>query len=185
MHIGLSSWIIQDGNYGEFETDREYRFALEFYPHEIAVPDASSEPRLIHLGDALHDAWGTVVFRSDSAWVVDFGVLAFQEAKPPDWANPGVFVSGRVYVGVDPFSYFERLKNEKGMPNLFRSWRVRRILLETTPWLHTVDSMDRKVTVRDTSRESFAEVSRTDAWNDDGGNGHYILECEQTQEPAV
>jgi hypothetical protein len=29
--IGLSSWIIQDGNYGDFETGQVLGFALEFY----------------------------------------------------------------------------------------------------------------------------------------------------------
>ena len=31
LQIGLSSWIIQDGNYGDFECHAIERFALEFY----------------------------------------------------------------------------------------------------------------------------------------------------------
>ena len=186
LHVGLSAWIIQDGNYGEFEAGREYLFALEFYPHDMVVaPTVSSTPRLVHLGNALHEAVGTIVTCIDSAWVIDFGVPAFQEAKPPGWATPGTSVSGRCYLGVDPFFYFERLKNERGIPNLFRQWLIRRIMLETTPWKEEVDPHGRKLITRDTTRESYVEVPATDAWNHDAGHGHYILESELRPEPAV
>lgn len=186
VHIGLAAWIIQDGSYGDFEVGREYRFALEFYRHDVVVgPAASSTPSLAHIGNALHEAVGTIVFCIDSAWVVDFGVPAFQEAKPPSWATPGTSDSGRFYLGVDPFFYFERLKKERGMPNLFRQWFIRRILLETTPWKENMDPHGLKVTTRDSTRESFIEVTATDAWNHDNGHGHYIFECEQRPEPAV
>lgn len=186
VHVGLAAWIIQDGNYGEFEIGREYRFALEFYPHDVATaPAASSSPHLAHIGNALHEAVGTIVSCIDSAWVVDFGVPAFQEAKPPAWAKPGTLVSGRFYLGVDPFFYFERLKNERGIPDLFRNWFIRRILLETTPWKEETDPHGRKLITRDSTRESFVEVRATDAWNHDGGHGHYIFECELCPEPAV
>ncbi|MBI5432136.1 MAG: hypothetical protein HZA52_04820 [Planctomycetes bacterium] len=185
FHIGLAAWIIQDGNYEDFEVGREYRFALEFYPHDVVVaPDASSIPRLAHVGNARHDAVGTIVFCSDAAWVVDFGVLAFQEAKPPSWAKPGTVVSGRFYLGVAPFFYFERLKEVRGMPDLFRQWFIRRILLETTPWKEESDPHGRKFRTRDSSRESFIEVPATDAWKHDGGSGHYVLECEQRMGPG-
>jgi hypothetical protein len=86
---------------------------------------------------------------------------------------------------VDPFFYFERLKNERGIPNLFRQWLIRRIMLETTPWKEEVDPHGRKLITRDTTRESYVEVPATDAWNHDAGHGHYILESELRPEPAV
>jgi hypothetical protein len=50
LQIGLSSWIIQDGNYEEFEVGREYRFALEFYAPDLAIDDLPVESReLVHL----------------------------------------------------------------------------------------------------------------------------------------
>ena len=93
LHVGLAAWIIQDGNYAEFEVGGEYQFALEFYPHEFAI------------------------------------------------ASSG-------------------------------------FLLETTPWQESYDAQGRKIISRDATRESFAEVPATDAWNHDGGHGHYVLECE-------
>jgi hypothetical protein len=182
IHIGLDAWIIQDGNYREFETGGEYRFALEFYPHQIAASDGQPAGRLLHITDALHDVIGTILFCSESVWVVDFGVPAFQESKPPAWARVGASVVGRVYIGVDPFFYFERLKDEPGMPDLFRWWVIRRIQLETTPWKESTDDQGRKVRRRDETRESYVDVPATEAWNHDGGYGHYVLECELSSE---
>ncbi len=177
--IGLSAWIIQDGNYGEFEAGREYRFALEFYPHDISLDSSSAgAPQLLSAGNCVYDAYAAIAFCSESAWVVDFGVPAYQDAKPPAWASTHARVRGHVYVGVDPFFYFESLRSIQGMPDLFRQWFIHRILLETTPWIESVDSQGRKVISRDAKRESFEEVPVTDAWKHDNGNGHYVLQCE-------
>lgn len=185
FQIGLSSWIIQDGNYSEFEAGRQYQFALEFYPHQIALETgAESAPRLSAVGSALYDAHGVIVFRSDSAWAIDFGVPAYQDSQPPGWVKVGAAVHGRVYIGVDPFFYFEHSKNEAGVPNLSRQWLIRRILLETTPWVETLEDQ-RPVRRRDESRVSYVEVDATDSWNHDGGDGHYILECELLHDEPV
>jgi hypothetical protein len=184
LHVGLDSWIIQDGNYDDFETGREYRFALEFYPHTLVVAsDARVTPVLSRRSGGLHDARGKIVFCTDSAWAVDFGVPAYQNAKPPERANLGDFVRGQFYIGLDPFFYFETLRFEKGMPDLFRRWCIRRIFLETTPWRESTDRHGRKVIARDVMRESFVEVPSTDAWHHDDGRGHYVLECEM--QPAA
>ena len=186
LQIGLSSWIIQDGNYGEFEAKREYRFALEFYPHELVFdPSPISAPRLTAVGNDLYDAKGRIIFKSKSAWVIDFGVPAFQETKPPSWSRVGTSVSGRISLGIDPFFYFETLKSQKGMPNLFRQWFVHRILLETTPWREETDATGRKVLSRDNTQESFIEVAATNAWSHDGGHAQYILECEMRESEDV
>lgn len=186
LNIGLSAWIIQDGNYGDFEAGRAYRFALEFYPQEVhSTLESSREATLSPIGSALHDAVGKIIFRSDGVWVVDFGVPAFYQSHPPEWATIGSLVEGRVYIGVDPFLYFESLIHSEGMPDLFRHWLVRRISLETTPWIEATDSQGRKILTRDTSRESFRDVPATDAWNHDKGHGHYVLECELVSGQAV
>jgi hypothetical protein len=69
---------------------------------------------------AIHDAWGTIIRVTESSWAIDFGVPAFQQSTAPKWAKVGGGV--------------RELKDEPGMPDLFREWTVRRILLETTPW---------------------------------------------------
>jgi hypothetical protein len=174
----MNAWIIQDGNYGEFERDRSYRFALEFYSEDLRPSADGAAPSLRATVGAMHDAQGTVIRVTDSSWVVDFGVPAFQDSNPPDWARVGVGVSGMVYIGIDPFFYFESLKDEPGMPDLCREWTVRRILLETTPWITSTNSSGGRVSTRAGGAQTFKEVQKTDAWHDDGGHGHYVLECE-------
>lgn len=35
VNVGLSAWIIQDGNYTDFEIGQTYSFASEFYPYSL------------------------------------------------------------------------------------------------------------------------------------------------------
>jgi hypothetical protein len=180
LQVGLSSWIIQDGNYGEFEVGREYRFALEFYAPEIVVDASPVDARVLApLGNAKYKGIGSVIYGSDNAWVIDVGVPAYRQERLPARARVGSRVAGDIYIGVDPFFYFESLCALPGMPNLYRQWFIRRILLETTPWLETVDETGRTLRTRDESKTGYKEVDATDAWQDDGGHGHYLLECEQ------
>ena len=110
--------------------------------------------------------------------MIDFGVPAYSRTEPPTWVKPGLSISGLVYLGIDPFFYFEELRDEPGMPNLVREWVIRRILLETTPWTELTDPRGRRVLTRADVTPMFAEVSETDAWHDDEGRAHYVLECE-------
>jgi len=185
LHIGVDAWIIQDGNYGDFEVGGSHRFAVEFSPHEVVAIDAPTSAGCVlrHVGGALHEIEGAVVRAAPNDWVIDFGMRAFQEARPPEWARPGVLLRGVVYLGIDPFFYFERLKNEPGMPDLFLEWTIRRICLETTPWVESRDASGRILRARADRDPTFVEVPKTDAWNDDGGHAHYVLECDAT-EPA-
>ena len=180
LQVGLSSWIIQDGNYGEFEAGREYRFALEFYAPDLVIDTSPVEAcALVPLGNAKYRGDGCVTFGSDKAWVIDVGVPAYRDERLPDRAHVGSRVTGDIYIGIDPFFYFESLSALPGMPDLYRRWFVRRILLETTPWLEMVDDSGRTLRTRDESKVGYIEVDATDAWNDDDGHGHYLLECEK------
>jgi hypothetical protein len=179
INIGLASWIIQDGNYGEFEVGNFYRFAMEFFPKEISLFDDSQnhERSLIWKEGTMYEACGKILYSGPSSWVIDCGVPLFQEQKPPDWAKKDMDVKGLIYIGIDPFFYFEYLKDYAEMPDLFRQWLVRRILLETTPWIET--SKDgRNLIMRAQEPPTFTEVQRTNAWEDDDGMADYILVCE-------
>jgi hypothetical protein len=179
LQVGLEAWVIQDGNYGEFEAGCDYRFALEIYAAELApLTEAPAELSLRYIARDHHEAEGEVIYCSDEAWVVDFGVPAYDEGPPPPWASVGIFVRGHVSLGVAPFLYRERLKEEADMPDLLRNWQLRGIQLETTPWLEKKDPVGGTLIYRDATRESFRPVEKTDAWNDDNGHGDYLLECE-------
>ena len=175
LSVGVDSWIIQDGNYGDFTVGQKTQFALEFYPHSLHPSDRKS-PAATNLKGSLYQVCGQVVYRRNNVWILDAGFLAYQESQPPAFVTEGSWVEGEIYLGIDPFMYFEHLKNRSGMPSLTYTFRIGQIFLETTPWLTNADESGTTM-VRDQENESFREVTETDAWNDDGGNAHYVLKC--------
>jgi len=187
FHIGLSAWIIQDGNYPDFERGKISRFALEFYSKRgLKIASQSHEaPGLVHRGDALYTARGVVRFSGEDVWVVDFGeVMAYCEEKPPSGISAGVTVSGELYLGIDPFFYFERLFGTSGIPALIYDWKIVEIEMETAPFVESTEHPGGKVLVRDHSKRTRVPVARTDAWKDDGGNGDYVLQCTRASSGA-
>ncbi len=176
LDVGIDAWIIQDGNYGDFTVGQKTQFALEFHPHSLKSSDCKSSSAT-HVKASRYQICGQVVYRTKSVWVLDMGFLAYQESSPPRYAGKGSWVEGEIYLGVDPFMYFEHLKNMSGMPSLTYSFRIGQIFLETTPWLTRSDDSGHSMMVRDEENESYREVAETDAWNDDNGHAHYVLKC--------
>lgn len=64
-------------------------------------------------------------------------------------------------------------------------WHARQIQRETTPWIEAKDSQGRTYSTRDQTREAFMPIGETDAWEDDGGNAHYVLACERLAGPEL
>ena len=108
------------------------------------------------------------------AWDDPLNVSKNPSFNPPTFATVGRWVEGEIWIGIDPFFYKERLNQTPGMPDLFVDWSVTRIQLETTPWIEDVSS-GRKLRMRDTEHESWADRASTDAWTDDGGGADYLL----------
>jgi hypothetical protein len=179
LNVGIDAWIIQDGNYGDFSVGQKAQFALEFYPHSLKSSKCKS-PSAALLKASRYQICGQVVYRTKSVWVLDMGFLAYQEGQPPRYATKGSWVEGEIYLGIDPFMYFEGLKNMSGMPAMTYGFRIEQILLETTPWLTKSDESGCTMMVRDERNESYREVAETDAWNDDNGHAHYVLKCVST-----
>lgn len=181
LQIGLSAWIIQDGNYPNFERGSTARFALEFYSERgLAVIDNGfEEPGLVHRGDGLYSARGVVRFCTNQVWVVDFNdIMAYREEQPPSEVSPGVAVTGELYLGIDPFFYFEKLSGIPGIPPLIYEWQIEGIQMETAPFVDSFEASGRKIRIRDQTKLRRVPVTRTDAWKDDGGLGDYLLECQ-------
>ncbi len=176
LNVGVDAWIIQDGNYSDFTVGQKTQFALEFYPHSLTSSDRKSTAA-INVRASLYQVCGQVVYRTKDVWVLDAGFFAYQESQPPKFATKGSWVEGEIYLGIDPFMYFEGLKNQSGMPSLTYKFRIGQILLETTPWLTKADESGGTMMVRNEQNESYREVSETDAWKDDDGNAHYVLKC--------
>jgi hypothetical protein len=178
INVGLSSWIIEDGNYSDFASGQETKFALEFYGPELRRSERSDPPSLSVPDEAEYSAHGHVEYVSEGVWVCNFGVLAYREETPPEWAREGVHAEGNIYLGVDPFFYFEGLHKLPGMPKLTYQVRIRRIWLDTTPWIP--DPNGTFTAVRDISRKSRVEVHDTSHGTGEGSD-EFILECDILQ----
>src|SRR5579883_819763 len=173
LQIGLASWIIQDGNYGDFHVNQEVDFALEFYSESIQ-PAKSENMRCELVHPAVYSICARVALLHPQVWVIDFGLSAYEEARHPPNVQLHGWIEGEFYIGIDPFMYFERIYQMREMPLLTYRWRVEGIKLETTPWIEASSN----IRIRDSSRLSYEDVAETNAWNDDGAHSHYILECE-------
>lgn len=123
LHIGVSAWIIQDGNYPDFRVGDVVRTALEFHPHGLRESSAESSA-CMRLSGSNYRVTARTIFTDRNVFVLDFGLLAYDQAPPPKWMKPGRFVDADIYVGIDPFFYFEELHAIKGMPELRYQFRV-------------------------------------------------------------
>jgi len=180
INVNLDSWIIQDGNYEDFIVGQEATFALEFYPHSELKRSKPGERAFVSAGPSEYQVVAEVIYRSPKAVVVDFGLMVYRETENFEYAERDWF-DGKLNIGIDPFFYSSYLKDEPGIPWIKYKFRIDEILLDTTPWIQ-----DGRMQYRDESRISFRSVSKTNAWEDDDGNGSYILKCsgiQQTMRP--
>lgn len=180
--IGLSSWIIQDGNYDDFHRHQECRFAVEFFPMSF-TPSQSLEKTSRHLRSSEYEVCAEVVLITNTVWIIDFGILAYQESPPPKGLSKGDWINATVDLGVDPFFYFERLSQEGKMPPLIYTWHIQKIQIETAQFIETKDAIGTRYLARDESKSAYRLIERTDAWSDDDGNAEYVLNCTLLSQP--
>jgi hypothetical protein len=174
--IGVAAWIIQDGNYGDFATGQLAEFALEFCSQNYRQTEFRTKS-CTRLGAAKYSIIGEVIYLNNEVWVLDFGICAFQESKSPEGTRVGGFVAAEIYLGIDPFFYFERLHTSPKIPALIYTWKINSIGQQTAPFIETSEPSGRKILVRDEKKLGYKTVIKTDAWKDDGGNGDYVLTC--------
>lgn len=179
ISVGLDSWIIQDGNYGDFQVGDRTVFALEFHAERVKQLPATTPLQAKWTRPAHYQVVARIAFRESEVWVVDCGLFkAFHEGKPPQNSRVGDCIEAEIYLGIDPFFYKEGLDSLPGMPALSRVWNIRGIQIETTPWLQERAPNGQIAFTRDAARESFAKIEATDAWKDDDGRAAYVLDCE-------
>jgi hypothetical protein len=183
--VGLSSWIIQDGNYPDFERNQQASFALEFDPVkglQVGKPETPPSITLINSPDcsARYNATGRVVHVADDWWVVDFGLLAFREDKSSKHTfRADDCVRGEISFGIDPFFYFERLARQDDAPALIYDWTIAKIEMQTAPRIETKP----KYFERDPRLLGWRAIEQTDAWHDDDGGAEYLLHCRRNEVP--
>jgi hypothetical protein len=176
--FGLSSWIVLDGNYPDFERGQIAEFAVEFDAHDLeSTAPAIASAQLVK--DSDYRITGEVVFAGAKAWVIDCGILIYDEGSPPSGIDCGDWVAATAFLGVDPFMYFERLHRLADMQPIIYTWRIDRIRRQMAPFIEVRP----RYFERDVSRWGYEDVDATDAWEDDGGHAEYLLVCAKTDEP--
>jgi hypothetical protein len=178
LAVGLSAWIIQDGNYGDFTRGQRAAFALEFEAQgEWTEIDANSNPTtsLINIGGPFYQAHGRVAHVAKDWWVMDLSVLAYKEWPAPAIVRSGAWLTCELCLVVDHFSYFERLSDQADAPALIYDWQIEKIEMQTGPWIE----VSPRYWERDQNRLGWREIDRTDAWHDDEGYGEYLLHCKR------
>jgi hypothetical protein len=180
VRIGLASWIIQDGNYGDFKRGDDAAFAVEFYAPDLKAchPDTTRGPGMTWRRDCTYAITGRVSHVTPEWWTLNVGALEVYNESPLAGAKPGDLVSGEAYLGVDPFFYFERLGRERGAPPLIHDWWIEAIDLDVTPWRE----VSPRSFERDLDKVAWKPVAHTRAWKDDSGRAAYVLECAPMSE---
>jgi hypothetical protein len=178
--IGLSSWIIQDGNYVDFKKGDQAAFALELNAItalDVIQPGARA-PSLEHLHSSIYRILGKVIHIRDCEWwAIDVGVLMYRGGRPPPDAEEGSWVTGEVYVGVDHFAYMERFSRHHTAPGLIYDWSIKKIEIQTAPFI----KVDERSMARDPERLGWRDIEATNAWKD--GVADYVLHCELLENP--
>ena len=171
LNIGLSSWIIQDGNYEDFSVGDTRQFALDFYSKKRLRKIRDASLRMSNATAETYDICAQVKFVDGDVWVLDCGVQVFREEHPPARVSVGEYVEGRISVGIDPFFYKENLHRLPGMPKIAYCVEVGAISIETTPRVRVFGVTQRR------GKRTFRAIARTDALKDDDSHAHYILHC--------
>lgn len=173
--IGMSAWVIQDGNYPDFSVGQRAEFALEFSVVEQLRPGGGPAVP-VSLGAAWYEISATVTTVREEAWVIDFGIQAYDESPPAPDIEVGIGVAGTVYLGVDPFAYFERLAQLRGMPPLVYTWDIITIRRMLGP--HALDASGAREPL------PFEQLARTDGWHDENdGVAEYVFDCQLVDVP--
>jgi hypothetical protein len=92
--LSLDAWIVQDGNYPDFESGQRAEFAVEFYFPEPPELTDHVAPR-VRLTDATsYEISGRVMAIVEKAWVLDCGIGVYQEQLPLSGIAVGDLVRG-------------------------------------------------------------------------------------------
>ena len=189
--IGLSGWVLQDGNYTDFAVGQVRQFALEFgyLRHDRLRPTADAELLCEAVDDDAQYRVSADLVRSarepmEDCFVLDFGLLAYNEWMVLDDLEPptaGVRLSGAIYLSVDHFAYMDELSKRDGMPALIYTWRIDEIRLDTSPSIQVehghplyVGPDEGPMWVRDPRRRRWRSLDATEMWGDEGS---YTLRC--------
>lgn len=178
--VELDSWIIQDGNYGNFRVGLKCSFALEYRViGDLYGSMQFDEQSCEYKEDNIYQVSGNTSYLSDNVSVIDVGIRAYQEAKPNTNLRLGGGFRGRIGLGIDPFFYVEYLRKQEGLPELIYDWEIEEIFIQKAPLIE----VQPKLLERDRTRWGWRSIRKSDAWRDDGGRAIYLLKCKLYSNP--
>ena len=182
LKIGLASWIIQDGNYGDFDAGMRSQFALEFFSKNLTSLEehAVRKSSIKHIEDDQYRVVGTIAHAKPDWIGLDFGFLAYQCSVRSEDYKVGAWYRGDISLGVDHYLYFEKLSNQTDAPPMIYTWSIDSIELLTAPWVEEPSGLKK----RDTRNWGWKRVKKTDAWKDDNGNTEYLFSCSRLSTAA-
>ena len=183
-NINLSAWVIQDGNYSDFEVGQETSFALELFPRKLEVSKNTKTS-----ATALEAGWYSVCAETAFArpLVLDFGLLAGAGVLYPNdplCHESGQMLEGEIALFLDSTHFVEELVTEtSGMPSLTYTWMIEGIsILAGAPYVRSIVNSQR-CWVRDLSKATYKKIERTNAMYDDRGHAEYLLHCRKLEVP--
>jgi hypothetical protein len=111
-----------------------------------------------------------------------FRIAGFRYVSPggtPAELQKGSWVTGKWYVEIDPFFYFESGAKIPGVPPLVYTWRIEEIQQQTAPFIEVAP----RHFERDSTKLGWREIEGTMAWEDDGVHAEYKLRCRLSDVP--
>jgi hypothetical protein len=104
-NIGLSAWIIQDGNCPDFVVNQTVEFAVEYYQESDKEFRPTGESiSATHVDDSAYDVVAERVVHTPELTVLDIGILIYRESDLSQRREPIENRLRRLFLSVDHFS---------------------------------------------------------------------------------
>lgn len=187
LHIGICSWVIEDGNYDNFATGDDVKFALQFDSEDLVAAEENAALEAVHLSSWKYKITAKVLFVDEDCWVIDTGAFRAytDDARTKSEAKAGDIVTGNITLWIDQYDYQEFHYKNPEMPLLSYRWTVQKLQMYTAPYIKATTDDGVLVYQQDESRESFIDIIKTDASKDDERNATYLLFCTMQAGPEL
>ena len=168
-NLHYAGWIIEDGGPGRAVKDDFDWFSLEFWSNNKLETTHDPAKSAITVPDYKYRVVAELIFLSEKACVIDFGLRAigYADSVPPE-CKQGQYVTGEVVLSLPLCTEIvpEEIEN-----SLRHKWHVNGIHADTTPYISRPDNP--KTFFRDESRIRYVPLLSTASVK----THSYILHC--------